>query len=203
FKLHFGPYRMPRCRVGGRPTCAARGAVVVRAISDGRIPWPLTKAGKHLVLVVCGGLARAVRRESALAVRHWWGASLWAVWRWRKALGVPANNAGSTRLQKAGAPEVLTEELRAKAHAAADTPAANAKKAAWRKGRPPPPTALAALEAARGRPPSDEARRRMSEAHRRRGTRPPAAGPAWTAEEQSLLGTMPDEEVARRTGRTV
>src|SRR5262249_4968231 len=45
--------------------------------------------------------------------------------------------------------------------------------------------------------------RRMSAAHRRRGTRPPAAGPAWSAEEEALLGTMPDEEVARRTGRTL
>ncbi len=49
---------------------------------------------------------------------------------------------------------------------------------------------------------TDEARRRMSEAQRARGTRPPAAGRPWEPEEDALLGTMPDEEVARRTGRT-
>jgi hypothetical protein len=42
----------------------------------------------------------------------------------------------------------------------------------------------------------------MSEAHKRRGTRPPAAGRPWTPEEDALLGTMPDPEVARRTGCT-
>jgi hypothetical protein len=50
---------------------------------------------------------------------------------------------------------------------------------------------------------SDEARRRMSEAQRARGTRPPAAGRPWETEEDALLGTMPDDEVAQRTGRTL
>jgi hypothetical protein len=43
----------------------------------------------------------------------------------------------------------------------------------------------------------------MSAAHQRRGTRPPKAGRPWTAEEIALLGTMPDEEVTARTGRTL
>src|SRR5262249_28041256 len=75
FKLLHGPYRPPRCRVGGWLTCEVRGRVQVKAISDGRIPCPMTKAGGHLVLVICGGLARATRREPALAVRHWFGPS--------------------------------------------------------------------------------------------------------------------------------
>src|SRR3954454_17668789 len=36
-----------------------------------------------------------------------------------------------------------------------------------------------------------------------RGTRPPAAGRPWTAKEDALLGTLPDEAVARKTHRTV
>ena len=36
-----------------------------------------------------------------------------------------------------------------------------------------------------------------------RGTRPPAAGRPWEPEEEALLGTMPDEEVARRTRRSL
>jgi hypothetical protein len=42
----------------------------------------------------------------------------------------------------------------------------------------------------------------MSTAHRRRGTRPPNAGPPWTAQEDALLRVLPAAEVARRTGRT-
>jgi hypothetical protein len=42
----------------------------------------------------------------------------------------------------------------------------------------------------------------MSEAHKRRGTWPPAVGRPWTPEEDALLETVSDPEVARRTGRT-
>jgi hypothetical protein len=42
----------------------------------------------------------------------------------------------------------------------------------------------------------------MSEAQKRRGTRPPAAGESWTAEEDALLGTMTDRNVSDRTGRS-
>jgi hypothetical protein len=42
----------------------------------------------------------------------------------------------------------------------------------------------------------------MSEAHRRRGTRPPKAGPPWSAAEDALLPGLPAVEAARRTGRT-
>jgi hypothetical protein len=53
------------------------------------------------------------------------------------------------------------------------------------------------------KPVSDETRRKMSVAHRKRGAWPPAAGKAWTAEEDALLTKYLPEEVARRTGRTV
>src|SRR5262245_12841185 len=128
FRLHFSPYRMPRCRVGKRLRCLLRGKVVVAAISDGRIQWPMTRLYRgRAFLIVCGGLAKAVRRESELAVCHWWGVGTDTVWRWRRALGVAANNAGTTKLRKAWAPEVLTEVVRARARAAANTPEANAK----------------------------------------------------------------------------
>ena len=42
----------------------------------------------------------------------------------------------------------------------------------------------------------------MSAAHKRRGTRPPVAGVPWKPEEEALLGTMPDKEVATRIHRT-
>jgi hypothetical protein len=50
---------------------------------------------------------------------------------------------------------------------------------------------------------TEEARRKLSEAQRRRGLWPLAAGRPWTAEEEALLGTMADAEVAVRTNRTL
>jgi hypothetical protein len=67
-----------------------------------------------------------------------------------------------------------------------------------------PPGVIAALVAANtGKLLSEETRRKLSEAHGRRGTRPPKAGPPWSATEDALLRTLPAAEVARRTGRTL
>jgi hypothetical protein len=54
-----------------------------------------------------------------------------------------------------------------------------------------------------GRPLPAETRQKMSEAHRRRGTRPPGLNPSWTAKDDIILGMMPDNEVAQGPGRTV
>jgi hypothetical protein len=203
-RLLFGPYRTPRCKVGKKLTCEVRGDVEVKAISDGRIPWPMTRRGRsRLTMIVCGGLAEAVRRESVAAVCHWWGVGVTTVWKWRKALGVEQYNEGTSRLQAAYTPVRLTPEVRAKAQAAAHTPEANVKKAAAKLGKPPHPATLAALERYRGKPSTEESRRKNSEAHKRLGTRPPAARPAWSEADEALLGAMDDAEVARRTGRTV
>ncbi len=50
-------------------------------------------------LLVDEELARAIRCESALAIKYWWGASQTSVWAWRQALGVPKLNEGSARLR--------------------------------------------------------------------------------------------------------
>jgi hypothetical protein len=74
FKLRFGPYHSPRCKVGGWVTCAVRGRVKVTGISDAPIPWPMTRrpeGGGRAFLIVVGDLKRALRRESAQAVGHW------------------------------------------------------------------------------------------------------------------------------------
>jgi hypothetical protein len=46
--------------------------------------------------------ARAVRLESAAAIRHWWGVSVGVVWRWRKALGLPCTAFQAEKGEKAG-----------------------------------------------------------------------------------------------------
>src|SRR5262245_47396880 len=106
--LHFSPYRPPPLRRGDRAFCLFRDRqVLITGWSDARIPWPRCRAigirgGSGLL--VDEVLARAVRNESAAAVRYWWGASITAVYHWRQALGVTrTSNAGSNRLVRAAA----------------------------------------------------------------------------------------------------
>src|SRR4051812_43075632 len=97
-RLLFGPYATPVAPRRAVVPCEVRGEVVVVGLTDGRIPWPVGKRGRAKALVVFGGLARAVRTESATAVCHWWGVTAQTVTKWRKALGVPVLNDGSRRL---------------------------------------------------------------------------------------------------------
>jgi hypothetical protein len=203
FKLLHGRYKPPRCRIGCKLFCELRGWVTVRGMSAGRIAWPRTKVKRAWAFILCGDLARAVRRESAIAICHWWGVTPQTLTVWRKALEVPPVNEGTRRLHVDYTPERLPPEVQEAARKKASSPEANAKKSAWRKGRPIHPNALAALERCRGQNPSKAARRKMSEAQKRRGAWPPAAGRPWSAEDECLLGTMPDAEVEKRTGRTL
>jgi hypothetical protein len=108
-KLLFGPYRAPPLRRGDKAFCLFRDAdVVVTSWTDARIPWPRCRlaegTGGGSGLLVDEELARAVRHESAAAIKHWWGASQTAVYNWRRALGVTrTNNEGSHRLIQASA----------------------------------------------------------------------------------------------------
>ncbi len=84
-RLLFGPYHMPRCKVGKWLTCAVRGKMQVYAISDAPIPWPQTrhrKQGGRPFLIVCRDLVRAIRHESEVAVMYWWGLKANTVWTW-------------------------------------------------------------------------------------------------------------------------
>jgi hypothetical protein len=99
--LH-GPYRAPALRRGDRATCLYRDAeVVVTSWTGAQITWPrcrLVGGQGGSGLLVDEELARAVRRESSLAIQHWWGVSQRTVWCWRQALGVERFNEGSRRL---------------------------------------------------------------------------------------------------------
>jgi len=202
FKLLFGPYQMPRCRLGKKLFCEIRGWVPVKRISNGRIPWPLTIVGRNRAFIICGDLAKALRRESNIAICHHWGVTPQTVTVWRKALDVPVATEGTSRLFRLTA-ERMPAEVRARAIKAANTPEANAKKKVWLGKRRPPKFIEALRKANTGRRLSIEIRRKMSEAHKRRGTWPPTAGRPWTKREVAMLGTAPDEEIARRIKRTV
>jgi hypothetical protein len=171
-KLLHGPYEPPALKKGDRAFCLFRDAdVIVTSWTAARIPWPRCRLaegpGGGSGLLVDEEFARALRCESALAIKYWWGASQTSVWAWRKALGVPRYNEGSARLRV---------EL-------------NAETAEALPGVKLPPEQV-------------ERRRRTA---RELGLRPDPShvnGRPWMEEELALLGKLPDDEVARRTGRT-
>jgi hypothetical protein len=101
-QLLFGPYRPPPLQRGQRAFCQYRDRlVVVTGWSDAPIPWPLCRSldprGGGIGPLVEDELARAVRHESAAAIRHWWGVGGCAVGRWRKELGVRRMDTGGSR----------------------------------------------------------------------------------------------------------
>ena len=203
FRL-LGKYRTPRVRVGAVVPCEVRGDIEVAGFTDGPIPWPLGKTTRRPAIVIYGDLAVALRRESAQAVAHWWGVDAQTVWAWRKALGVGATIEGTSKLRGAYAAEPWAAEARAKAQAKAGGAGRRAKIAAARRGKPRPRRVIEAMaDARRGTHHSEDTRRRMSEAHKRRGTWPPAAGRPWTPEEDEWVRTLPAKEAARRAGRPV
>jgi hypothetical protein len=151
-------------------------------------------------IVVCGDLVRAIKRESAIAVAHWWGVSISTVWRWRIALGVKPFTEGTRALYGRWLPEKLDEEALQHQKEALRSPECLAKRAARLTGRPMPAKVKKALfRANKGRKHTEASRRNMSDAQKRR---PPQEGVSWAAEETTLLGTKSDREVAKQTGRT-
>jgi len=187
-----GSYATPRFRYGAGVVCQARGEVEIVGLTDARIPWPIGKRGRHKAIVLYKDLVKAVRRESSLAIQHWFGVGYTTVWQWRKALGVGFATEGTSGLLSEISqtnPSIIAGLK--KAHGKARDPERRAKIAAAQRGRPQPKSAMqAAWKANRGCKVSDESRQRMSAAHRRRGTRPPKAGRAWTSEEDALAGRI-------------
>jgi hypothetical protein len=110
---------------------------------------------------------RAIRTESATAIKHWFGVSDHTVLCWRKAFGVPGwSTEGSRRLHRE-----LSER---------------------------------GAEMTRGQKQSAQHVRQRVLTWRAYGVKPPNrwAETGWKPEELALLGTMPDEELALRIGRT-
>src|SRR5688572_11106364 len=174
FKLHFGPYTAPKYRIGKTLQCAIRGKVPVCAQSNGHIPWPISKVGIGVkMLVICGDLLRALRRESVQAVAHWWGITPHTVTKWRRRLGIRNNPEGNTRLRRSSFKEPWANRARELAFAHLREASRREKIAAARRGKPRPAHVLEALLKANcGRKLSADHRRKLIEAHNRRGTRP-------------------------------
>ncbi|MBA4016465.1 MAG: hypothetical protein C0483_04695 [Pirellula sp.] len=146
-ELRYEYYEAPPVEVGQRLKCAVRGEVVVVGLSKGRIPWPIAyKPGNaNRMLVVYSGLKRAVEREAAIAVCHWWGVTAQTVSRWRGVMGVSANTAGSAALRRNHGMRNWAKvgpRLLSKAH----DPERAAKIAAAKRGKPRPPHVIEAMK---------------------------------------------------------
>ncbi len=184
--------------------CAVHGELIVDGLTDGRIPWPIGRGARQRSIVLFRDLERAVERESFQAVAYWWGVGASTVAKWRRALKVPTVNEGTRLLRVAIAKSPALVAARQKAWSKARDPARREKIAASKRGKKRPAYVVSGMRARMlGKKLCDNTRRKMSEAHRRLGTRPPKAGPAWSAEEESLLQTLPAAEVATRTGRSL
>jgi len=163
----------------------------------------MTRVGRNKAYILCGDLVQALKRESSQAIQYWSGVGWHTVWTWRKALGIGQYNEGTLRLHSDWMPERVPPDVQARAVAKANTPEANAKKAAAKLGHAVSPKVAAILARGRKKCLTPAARKKMSASHKKRGTMPPAAGKPWSAEEEALLGTMSDPEITRRTGRTL
>ena len=211
FQLLFGSYRTPRFNYGATVFDEARGSVQITGLTDGPIPWPLGKPRGLRVkstIILFSGLIKAVQRESNQAVAHWWGVSGQTVTKWRKALGVGPTTKGTSRLHSTYDYEEGVERGRRQAHKMSRDSVKDANRrakiAAAKRWKKRPTHVIEAMRQTNlGRHLSKQTRQRMSKAHRRRGTRPAWLNSAWTSQEDRLLRTLPAEEVARRTGRSL
>lgn len=155
FRLLFGPYRPPGCRVGGPLDCEARGrTVVVAGMSDAPIQWPYAKKRGNRSLILCGDLVKAVAVESAKAVAHHWGVSTVTVRTWRRALGVPTDNVGTLRLKR---------YYRAMGREASRSAESRARMRTAHAERPLDPRFVAAARAAARKPKSEAWKQKMSQ----------------------------------------
>jgi hypothetical protein len=180
--------------------------VIVVGYSDGRIPWPIgrRKGTSARGLVVYGGLAEALRRESNLAVAHWWGVDYQTVSHWRKALGVEPKTAGTTRLRREYGKEEWFAKARRKAHRKLrDSERCRKIAEALRGRRRPAHIVEAARKAWKGQRHTPQARAKMRAAWKARGPRYDVSGRAWTEEQDAAVRTLSGAEAARRTGRTL
>ena len=188
FRLLHGPYYPPRTRRGAFLACQWRGTVKVGGYSQAPVPWPFALRTGCASLILCGDLVRAVRVESEQAITYHWHVSKATVRKWRQVLGVEMWNEGSGRLL---------------AHAVelARTPEAREKIAQAAVGRVLTPEHREKLRALNSRPKSEAMKQRMSERRHAALARGQRSRP-WSPEEDALLGTLPDRELAKKLGRS-
>ena len=138
-------------------------------ITSDPIPWPIGQTKRAKTLVMFRDLAKALKKESATAICHWWGITEQTVTVWRKKLGISSGTLGSRKLRSAYGSHPEFRHVLEAAQAKLKDPARAAKISAALKGRPKPKHIREMLLAARlGRKASEETKQKMREAHQRR-----------------------------------
>jgi hypothetical protein len=174
-RLLFGPYTPPPLHSGYKTYCYLRGPVVITSWSDARFSWPRCRP----IDARGGGSGLLLDDELARAVLH--ESALAVCYWWRVCDGAVCRwrrALAVTRTNNEGTRRLY--QLSAEAGAAGQS-----------RGKPLPPEQV------------EQGRRLNRELNLSRHLQPGYHGPRWTAEQLALLGTMPDEEVARRTGHSV
>lgn len=172
-KLLDGPYTAPALGKGDRAFCLARDCdVVVTSWTDARIPWARCRPVGRPL----GGSGLLVDEEFVRAIKNESAAAITYWW------GMAATSVWKLRclfgIGRDGTPG-SQRLIRAAGQAGADAMAVREFTAAERKKR------------------SRDAKRR-----KQRPAQTGYHGPLWTPAQEALLGTVPDEEVARRIGRS-
>jgi hypothetical protein len=173
-RLRHGPYAMPPLHVGDCAVCELRGDGIITSISNGRIPWPRCRS----VEAHGGGSGLLLAGDLVQAVRTEAAIAVQNLWGVTHGVLIRWRAAlNVTRTNNKG-----TKRLR---HAVARVAGAATQAHEWTE----------AERQARRR----TAKRQDLHKHRSAGFRR-AFG--WKPEEIALLGTLPDEEVAAKIGRT-
>jgi hypothetical protein len=171
-RLLHGPYRPPRLHVGARTDCLMRGTVVITSWTDARISWP-----RCLPLQTKGHPSLLLDDELARAVRTEAAAAIrfwWGIS--HRVVRRWRRLLDVTRTNNPGTHRLV------QASAEAGAEAIRAKE--WTEEE------------------RDAKRRLAKKLKLVRHIKPGYHGPRWTEEQEQLLGTLPDSEVALRTGRT-
>ena len=219
-----GTYSAPAVKRGEVVTCLYRDRdCAITVLSDAAIQWPRCQPRGEQGgsgLWVNDDLAKAIRTESAAALRSWFGVSATVVWKWRKAFGVGGR--ATTRGSRA-AIRVAARKGAAAMKSRGWTPDERKAKAATsrRIGLRPPPRWTPARGgwtadqiASLGTDHDEAVARRIGRSpsavtSKRVGLKIPSysghvgGGRKWTEAEVALLGRAGDATVAKQTGRTV
>ena len=144
FFLVGAPYHPPSTFIGDEIEDVARGEYCkVGGWTDAPISWPRRMKTGSPSLICTDELARAIRTESALALRHWFGIGPVVVWKLRKLLGVErADPSGTRRLYELYGRIKLTPEIGAKGRGKISQPEIRAKISRMKTGKklgPMPP----------------------------------------------------------------
>jgi hypothetical protein len=207
FKL-LGTYATPRVRIGTVLSCEFRDCdVIVVGYTNGRIPWPVgrRKGSSARTLVVYGGLADAVKKESNLAVCHWFGVTPQTVSDWRKALGVGSTTAGTHRLQHDYAQEPWAKKALAKAQAKSNDPERRRKLSIAFKGKKRPRHVIEAMRNGRkGKPQPPHVGAIVAASRRKlRATGQVPFGRVWTVKDDQIVREHPANVAARLLERSL